>query len=762
MKARLVFQLGLLGLALGTGSLAAQTDATSVPLRYEANGAVILRGNAGSTDFTLRNPGKSDVPLALRAGAFTDDATGSALPAAKIEFTTQSGHALPAVLGSGAEIGIQASVSGLSGSNVATTTLFNANAKLGPLHLVEADAPLDITIDGNGGSDQSLVLTNGEESILTLRNNEAKAYSLDWSFQIGATTLQSGDLQLAPNGRAHIELTPTADLYSWTDNLRPSAKTGTLLLTLNGPPEVAKELLPQRSLRVSLQMRKFGTAWTSLFWHLFVALMLLLGGLLSVAGNTVLPNIMRKASLRRQLLELANRMTSVSTRVDPYLRTLLSMERKRIDLLLTNVWVISLGSAEKLDEISMAIEQVGRRLKMVERLDDLRRRLEESGTSVPPSTSEAIEDKLEMAATLLQPFVITPEDYVTASGYLDAAKSALENLGNTTGQAMAIAANFRELRVRQKLFPNSHYADLKAALPGLFEMLNQPFEDPANITRPMMFAIDYGIAALQLAFDYAGLRANSSSVPAGPASSAVAEPASAAGQNARERLVIHQEELIALLNTLTRGALRVLRTLVQEMRENIYERDVLEEIAAPGKAEIVLDPQVVRPYVPVLFSVRFKDPRFNGAAAIRRLSFKWEFPKFLLEQREIIPHFFRGNEPERDAGRDVQVSVRVESQLAPGSVAPGMGKAATTSLRSVLATTIQIEQPSRSSYSRAFAESVRFLIAYGVALAALLSGALQQLDKLDFMPAVIAIIALGFGADTVKNLLTQSARKAAA
>jgi len=79
----------------------------------------------------------------------------------------------------------------------------------------------------------------------------------------------------------------------------------------------------------------------------------------------------------------------------------------------------------------------------------------------------------------------------------------------------------------------------------------------------------------------------------------------------------------------------------------------------------------------------------------------------------------------------------------------------------MLSTSIELHRAERPSYSRALAEGVRFLIAFGVTLAALLAGALQQLDKLDFVPAMIAVLALGFGADTIKNLLTQTAKRAA-
>jgi hypothetical protein len=95
-------------------------------------------------------------------------------------------------------------------------------------------------------------------------------------------------------------------------------------------------------------------------------------------------------------------------------------------------------------------------------------------------------------------------------------------------------------------------------------------------------------------------------------------------------------------------------------------------------------------------------------------------------------------------------------------VAQRGGKEAARPLRGTLSTMVEIRKGERSSYSGAFAEGVRFLIAFGVALAGLLSGALQELEKLDFLPAVIAILALGFAADSVKNLLSQTAKRASA
>jgi hypothetical protein len=739
--------------------LACAGATATAQLRYVSQGPIVLRDGAGSASLSVINIGKTPLPLALRAGPFSDDTSQTALPIARVIFAAETGGPLPLKVDPGAKIRVLATVSNLSGAGVASASLLNGDLELGRLHVVEADAPLNISVTGNGASDQNLVLTDGADSVLTLKNNDSEAYPLDWVFQIAGDTIQSGELQLGPRGTSQIELTPTDNLFSWKDDVRPSTKTGLLMLSLHGPPEVARELLPERTVQVNVLMRKLNPGWTSFLSHFFVMLLLLLGGLLSVVGNTVLPNLMRKISLRRQVDALGERTGSVSTRVDSYLRTLLRMERKRLDLLLKKAWAFSLSSVETLDEVSAGVDRLSRRLKVAERLDELRRKVEESSGTAPPSITDDVDGKLQMAAAQIESFALTDEEISAAHSHMDKANAALEMLGNAEALARMIAGNFRDLRVRQKFLPYAYYNDLKAVLPGLFEMLNQPFDDFRNIPRQMVFAIDYGIAALQLAFDYAVMRASTAATAADTATDAGA--VATTGQSARDRMIAHQKELVTLLGTLSWPALRELRALVQEMRENIYERDVLEEISNPGQAEIVRDPHAVRPFLPVLYSIRFKDSRFNDAAAIRRLMCKWDFPNHVLEQDWKICHFFQGKEFQRDEGRHVTISVRVENKK-PADVTQSEGKGAARPVRSRLSSMVEIHKSERSAYSHAFAETVRFLIAFGVALAGLLSGALQELDKLDFVPAVIAILALGFAADSVKNLLSQTARKASA
>jgi hypothetical protein len=317
----------------------------------------------------------------------------------------------------------------------------------------------------------------------------------------------------------------------------------------------------------------------------------------------------------------------------------------------------------------------------------------------------------------------------------------------------------------------------------------------------MFFSIDHGIAAIHLLLDYAMVRVSVPSSPshvpqpAADADSAWAAPQAALvspeacaqlGNASRKRLLDRQCTLFELLGTLSWLALREAALLVQEMREDIYEEDVLAEITKPGQAEIAIDTQRTRPLLPIFFSIGFKDPRFNNAAALRRLVCHWCFPDNMHELSWNVCHYFSGQE--RVPATPPQ-ACDPQSPPAPAPVAAPQDAprlrwlpfrrryrrpllqhfviyAAISGRRNQesqelpvppLRTTIVVQKTKRADQARLVAEVLRFSIAFGIALAGLLSGALDQLSKLDFIPATIAILALGFGANSIKNLLTQPA-----
>ena len=57
--------------------------------------------------------------------------------------------------------------------------------------------------------------------------------------------------------------------------------------------------------------------------------------------------------------------------------------------------------------------------------------------------------------------------------------------------------------------------------------------------------------------------------------------------------------------------------------------------------------------------------------------------------------------------------------------------------------------------ARTRVELIRVSIALAAAVLALVGGAREQLLQLDCIPGLVAVFLAGFGADTIKNLLTQ-------
>jgi hypothetical protein len=168
----------------------------------------------------------------------------------------------------------------------------------------------------------------------------------------------------------------------------------------------------------------------------------------------------------------------------------------------------------------------------------------------------------------------------------------------------------------------------------------------------------------------------------------------------------------------------------------------------------------------------------------------WTFPDGLDEYTWKVCHYFSGYEhdtpPPSESGRAVPPQAGTSStddgsngQKRPSHKRPRSFRFSTPPIKRdldlyatirgqqidearevpvpPLKKTIQIQSPATTERSRFWAEILQFAIAFGIALAGLLSGALEQLQKLDIIPASLAIIGLGFGASAIKNLLTQSA-----
>jgi hypothetical protein len=774
---------------------AQQGPAAEVQPKLTIEHPIALHAGEGSVVFSIRNTGTAAVPLNLTTGPVMDAGTHSILLKAKASIApVVADGTSTASMPVGTAVSYQASVSGVSGASAAQVDLFNGGTFLATLPMIEIDAPLGIAIDGDGVPGKPLDFGYALPVVIAVKNADPESYRVHWILQVADKVEGQGDLDVAPAGTARISVTPTSDVFSVFDRLHPSEKQGLLYLSLAGTENVPSGLLPSRALPVDLLMRRVSPSASSFLSYTYAGILLFLGGILSVVASSVLPNMQKKVELRTQLVRLANRTTSVSTRIDSYLRVLLRLERKRIEIGVREISAWLPASADPLSHISASIDALDKRLTASEHLDELRRRHEQASTTAPPSVSEEIDTKLQAAAEQLHPLNLSEADLAATNASLREAEVLLAMLDDDAALTKLIAGNVAALRARISKFPTDYCADLVAALPGVWLILDpeRGLDDPKNIVRPMFFTIDHGVAAIHLALNYAMVRG---SVP-----SAESVSCSNPGETVRDRLAKRHCHLVDLLGTLSWRALREATNLVAQMREDIYEEDVLAEIEKKGQAEITYDTQKARPYLPVFLSIAFKDSRFNGAAALQRMVCHWSFPDGLSEYGWKVCHYFSGDRriystathirakeiagsangkasaaqtaptPLADAGHISALSrlIRMFHKPSPVRSIVVVIEAVIRSQKSLeseevprppLTSQLEIQRPAPKERSRFLAEFLRFAIAFGVALAGLLSGALGQLEKLDLIPATVAILALGFGADSIKNLLTQNTKR---
>jgi hypothetical protein len=898
---------------------------------------IALHAGAGAVTFTLSNRGSTAVEgIKLTHGPIVDSATHSVIDGAAVTLTTDGKNTnLPTMIAPGATLSLEANLTGISGTSQAEFSVLNDTLPLGTLGAFDSTPPLTITIDGDGSApDKPLAYTRRNPVVIAVKNSDSESYHIHWIFQVSNQEEHSNDIYMGPSGSSRIMFTPTTRPFSILDWIHPSNKNGVLLLSVIPLANVHDGLLPTRSLPVSLVMQPFSSFWSAFWSYSYVAFLLLIGGLLSFLASSMLPNMQRKGVLRAQLQDLANRTTTVSTRIDSYLRVLLRLERSRIKNLIDNAPAWIPASADPLVQAAASIDNLGKRLAAAERLDNMRRRLDQVSATAPPYVTDGIDANLQAAADQLHSIAISDTVMATVNGYFDKAQAGLDLLDNTDALAKQVAGNVTLVMTRIVKFAH-YYADLKDSLPDVFIVADptRGYNDPTNLVRPMLFAIDHAAAAVQLALDYAVVRASipvtqpaqaqipatAAHVPTAPAATTVpptdggapvvttdgpqtaaantavprtpvlsaasppadsnqtspanvaapqaqatnatlmipssatvaafvnaapakpfadAPPVPSADSNTRapsasaiqqgpekiaaqatpalavdsqaadttllppanatlrcddfwetprQRLRKRHCLLLELLGKLSWNDLRDASLLVQEMREDTYEEDILSEISKQGQAEICFDTQRARPLQPVFFSVRFNNSRFNNAAALQRLIWHWTFPDGLDEYTSKVCHYFSGYEhetvPPSEPGqaRTATGSMTVGSNLQknrPHKRPHNFSFSTPTIKRDLdvyvtirgqqvgearevpvppLRKTIHIQSYPTTERSRFWAEILQFAIAFGVALAGLLSGALEQLQKLDVIPASLAIIGLGFTASAIKNLLTQSA-----
>jgi hypothetical protein len=185
---------------------------------------------------------------------------------------------------------------------------------------------------------------------------------------------------------------------------------------------------------------------------------------------------------------------------------------------------------------------------------------------------------------------------------------------------------------------------------------------------------------------------------------------------------------------------RAARKAMREIADGVYREEVedaLKDKLRPPR--VFLTQPTVREYSPVVFAIQFHDPRMNDCEALDAIQCHWDFGHLgLTETGWRVAHFF----PKPDT-----YTVKATFSMNGTPLKYDDGAPVTIDQK------IQVEALARENQDRTRAEIVQLAIVLLVALLGLLAGAREQLQKLDFLAAIVALFLLGFSADAIKTAL---------
>lgn len=284
------------------------------------------------------------------------------------------------------------------------------------------------------------------------------------------------------------------------------------------------------------------------------------------------------------------------------------------------------------------------------------------------------------------------------------------------------------------------FARFKTNMPKTCEILDDPqLLDPANISPEEYNYLDTAIGKLELAVEYIRFFQSVSA-------------------DRRPQLDAREKLLLEALTIDSWHFLKCAQTLVREVKSGVYPDDLRAELLeVPGangqaRVSIEMDRPFARQSEPLGLYVQFHNRALRRVPALDEWTPLWGFKQVSngLELREkwwAVCHYF-------DNPGEHQVEVHFEGPD---------GKPIIDDSGAALSVSKTIEVlPKRQSDSRERlrAEIMKLSIVLFVALVALIGGARDQIAKLDVVQGLLAVFVMGFGANVIKDLVTQSSSSA--
>lgn len=593
--------------------------------------------------------------------------------------------------------------------------------------------PISIRLDGLDRL--KLALSDSISTGIPVRNDDDLQYPVEWRL-INGEVVCNGETVLKPKAPTFLECTPHLNktLTRFLNLLKQDTSRDGYRLVLLPPSSLASTsesaLHPLKTFSAEASVDFFAPFTRAAATYTFLIIVLIAGGSSSLILSYLLPNKLARLDLKEQLMKLAERTADLSTKIESKLAVLVRLERRRLVDLLHSRTVLSPDFSTVIVQCASGITRLAAKVTVLEQMDVVLGRLgRKLAAGVPPTKVDAINAMLEDAAVELSKAEVSDDDIKAAGQKVGAASALVDSLAEPDDPfAQKLGERVRAFLGAQNavFFASPTYASFRAQLPGP-EVLLRTVDLTIPVPSDQHFEVDVALWRMLIIRDYVLLFDQTTN------------------EDVRARLTARQVQLISYLQTTSWDGLRSARLLIREMQDDVFPERLLDALRSPGEVSIGMDPSVAYERSPLEFYVFFQKSALNTSAAREELRVLWDFGDNLKEGGWNVSHYFQLRSSVH------KFTVRTHFHDNNGQIVnDAHGDPVTISYD----VEVLPSESGRRVGERTRTELLKLTAALLIAVFGLVSGAQEQIAKLDILPGMIAIFLLGFSADSIKRLLT--------
>jgi hypothetical protein len=727
----------------------------------------VLRPDSTGTataDLTLRNDGEAAVPLRLHLTDFShtipqkdqskNQTYGLGTNYAIAGLTDSDTAILRSSLPKDAKLSLKLTVNKLWEAGEATARLRNADQDVGAITAIRI--PADYNVQVVAATPETAEAVCGGDPVypvrirsgIQLKNNDPMNYRFHWSLNLLNRAIDGNDVDIPANGTVFVDLSKAAPHSSFLGGLRLLITAGTLrdevtkgsivlqpvFASVDGLPPAASKALP-----LVFRLRFWSDGIQQTINLICLVILLTLGGTLSIWVHYGFPNTSRALALKKRISSLEDKVNGFGAEIDSRWRVLLMAQPPMLRSDLTSTWWVFPGFSTTLDDVKARTDMFQAWVDITYSVSVILHHTNEliRAGNMPPTVLNWLEERCERALSPIGSGFTTPEEIEVMKADLKAAQDYLDfTLGGKPNPDLEKEVTAREGRLEPAL------NELRTFLNGDFAGLIDAVQAVGNtIDTSQYVERDTFSLKVELLYEFRQLVSRATPAPRAAAAAVGGQPLQPPPPpQALTRLWDHFDRFKTYLRPDTHESLRLARVFVTEMRQDTYEQALLDETGKnPPALAIIVDEGGLEPCVPVHLALRFDRQLLNEVAAPNEWTCEWEFGDG--SKHEIgweVYHAFPGAQ-----------TFTVTARLRDLSASPVPGGEVS---RNIVVKPDETSTPQISAEAKNEGAKLGFVLL--IAVAGLIATAQQQVQGLTFLQAVGAVIALGFGADTLKNLIT--------